>query len=79
MSVPPRLVELIDWLTETIEPLEGRKWQITLNSDGYVVEATAKIVTSERARPNQSMTITKVTEAKFRIGKQAKRTVFSTD
>lgn len=76
------LPELLAWLRETIEPLEGQQWQITLNSSGYVVQATAKIVQSKRRddRRGISTTITKVTEAKFRLGQgPLQRTVFRTD
>lgn len=78
MAQTPGVTELIDWLAETIEPLQGEKWQIMLNSDGAWVEATAKIVTSERQGRGQSMTISKVSKAKFRIGHR-QRIVFSTD
>lgn len=75
------LVELVDWLTDTIEPLQGHKWQIVLNSDGTFVEATVKAVQSERDNGRgHKTTISAVTTAKFRISEHvAKRTTFSTD
>lgn len=81
MAVTPGMQELIDWLIETTEPLEGQKWNITLNSDGAYVEATAKVTQSERDNHRgHRTTISRVTTARFRIGALAiKRKVFSTD
>jgi hypothetical protein len=74
------LPELLHWLTTTIEPLAGQPWQITLNSSGNVVEATAKIVQHKQddGRGN-SMTITRVESVRFRLGHAPRRTVFSSE
>lgn len=73
------LPDLIEWLTNTIEPLQGQPWQITLNSSGDVVQATAKIVQTRRDNGRgTTLTITRVTEIKFRLGRsQDRKTVFS--
>lgn len=80
-ATPDQAQELIEWLAETIEPLEGQKWNITLNSDGVYVEAALKVTQSERDNNRgHRTTITKVTTARFRIGSlQLRRKVFSTD
>lgn len=85
MTAPtPELTELLDWLQETIKPIAGEKWQITLNSGGGMVEATARIEQSKREDDKRGITttITRVTNAKFRIGKSLayeRRNSFSTD
>lgn len=81
MPQTPGMQELIDWLIETTEPLEGQKWNITLNSDGAYVEATAKVTLPGHDNHRGHRTIiTKTTTARFRIGTLAiKRKVFSTD
>lgn len=72
------LPELIDWLHDTIEPIQGWQWRIELNSKGGgIVEAKASVVESATSKPGQSMTISRVTMLKFRLGQQKK--VFSTD
>lgn len=73
------LPELLRWLEETIEPIRGEQWQITLNSSGAVVEATAKIVTSHTERPNQTCTISRTTKAKFRLAGLTKWLAFRSD
>lgn len=83
-ATPSHLVELMDWLQEIIEPVAGEKWQITLNSSGGVVEATARIEQSKREddRRGITTTITRVTNAKFRMGRtlaHGRRNAFSTD
>lgn len=75
------LPDLIDWLTNTIEPLQGEHWQVTLDSNGSTVKATAKIVQSKKddGRGN-TMTITRVTEVRFRLGRTSqRRTVLRTE
>lgn len=73
--------DLIDWLVETTKPLQGQKWNITLNSDGAYVDAAIKVTQSEcDNNRGHRTTITKVTTARFRIGTlKLKRKVFSTD
>lgn len=74
------LPELIEWLQETIEPIQGQKWRIELNSGGSIVQVKASVVTSETQSPNQSMTISRVTEVRFRLANvPSKRTTFATD
>lgn len=73
------LPELLQWLEETIEPIRGEQWQITINSSGAVVEATAKVVTSHTERPNQTTTISRTTKAKFRLAGLDRRIAFRTD
>ncbi len=81
MAATPRLQELIDWLSETVEPLQGQNWSITLNSNGTDVEAKATVVESKRHNERgHTMTISKVTTARFRIADHRyKRKVFITD
>lgn len=80
-QVGPGTRDMIDWLVTTIASLQGRPWQVTLNANGQVVEATLKVVESERDNGRGHLTtITKVTTAKFRIGaSNTQRKVFSTD
>lgn len=74
------LPQLLQWLEETIGPIQGEQWQITLNSSGAVVEAKASVVTAKTQSSNQSMTISRVTEVRFRLAKMPpKRIVFTTD
>lgn len=68
------LPALLDWLKETIEPMEGQHWQITLNSNGAIVDATAKVVQSKDTNDRgHTMTISRVVEAKFRLGRSPQR------
>lgn len=71
-----QLAELIEWLESTIEPIQGRPWQVTLNSSGPAIEVRLQIVESVTNSPNQSMTITRVEQARFLT---PKRKSFSTD
>ena len=75
------LPDLIDWLTNTIEPLQGEQWQITLNGNGGIVEVVAKVTESQQTNERgHTMTISKVVNAKFRLGSSARRkTVFSSE
>lgn len=74
------LPELIEWLSDTIGPIQGQQWQITLNSSGGVVEAKASVITSKTEKPGQSMTISHVTKVRFRLSSvPPKRIVFTTE
>lgn len=73
------LPQLLEWLEEFIGPIQGEQWQITLNSSGATVEAEAKVVTSRTEKPNQSVTISRVTKVKFRLADLKRRIVYRSD
>lgn len=80
MAQMSQLPELIEWLENTIEPIQGQQWQITLNSSGGIVEAKASVVTSKTQSPGQSMTISRVEQVRFRLGNQIeRRTIFQSE